>query len=363
MNFQQSITTTVPQALLIRHWHNYFENGQTRRTNTQPYSLMPVDPNALIRKTLLRKGAESYRARTVCLGLITIAMRCPQRGFVVDAEGTNTAERISGAKGIPEPDIRSEMELVANKEVVWIAHVACHNERGAIQEKLTTTMGMPEPDVRVDPELTERKECGRVSHVACHTQTPTLPPQLQPELIHLGNPSATAPDLHIEWGYPIVDKGNGSETERRLSKGLEKLLYTDKEELKEVETVACHTLTSMLAPQYPVACHSTTLLSSTPSSVPRDTERGAIQKESKAATGMSEPDVCAYPELIPNNELKWVSHVACHTQTPTLDPQYPVACHTERVAFERGQQSPGKLSTNFQFTNSVNPIVLTIFWA
>jgi hypothetical protein len=115
---------------------------------------------------------------------------------------------------------------------------------------------------------------------------------LQPELIHLDNPSATAPDLHIEWEYHIVDKGNGPETERRLPKALEKLLSADKEDVKEVETVACHSVTPSSSTSKPVACHthapvleaetsvachSATSLSSTPNSVACHTESVGIQ--------------------------------------------------------------------------------------
>jgi hypothetical protein len=106
MNFQPSATTTVHQAILIRHGHNYFENGQTRRIKNLSYSLMPVDHNAIIRKTLLRKGEEVYRALTVFSELISIATRRPQRGLVADAQGPITAERITGATGMNEPDVR-----------------------------------------------------------------------------------------------------------------------------------------------------------------------------------------------------------------------------------------------------------------
>jgi hypothetical protein len=104
MNFQPSTTTTVPQALLIRHWYNYFENGQTRSIKNLTYSFMPVDHNAIVRKALL-------------------------------------------------------------------------------------------------------------------------------------------PDLHIDWEYPIVDNGNGLEAEPRLPETLEKPLYIEKEGVKEVEDVACHSVT------------------------------------------------------------------------------------------------------------------------
>lgn len=119
--------------------------------------------------------------------------------------------------------------------------VACHTERVAIQEKLTTITRIFEPDIRAGLKLLARKEVGRISHVACHMQTPTLTPQHQPELIQLDHPPAAAPDPHIEWEYPIIDKGNSPETERRIPKSMEHLLSIDKEDIKETEDVACHT--------------------------------------------------------------------------------------------------------------------------
>jgi hypothetical protein len=255
MNFQLSNITTVPQAILIRHWHNYFENGQTRRIKNLTYSLMPVDHNAIVRKTLLRKGAEGYRALTVFAELISIATRCPQRGLVVDAQGPITAERIAGATGMSDPDVRSGLELLASKEVGWITHVACPKKLIVSGSLRTGRKGKP----------------------------------LQPELIHLDNPSETSPDLHIEWEYHIVDKGNGPETERRLPKALEKLLSADKEDVKEVETVACHTPTPVLEGQKPVACHNATSLSSNPNSVACHTEGVAIQKEPTTGTVIKKP--------------------------------------------------------------------------
>jgi hypothetical protein len=240
MNFQLSTTTTVSQAILIRHWHNYFENGQTRRIKNLTYSLMPVDHNAIVRKTLLRKGAEGYRALIVFAELISIATRCPQRGLVVDAQGPITAERIAGATGMSDPDVRSGLELLASKEVGWITHVACPKKLIVSGSLRTGRKGKP----------------------------------LQPELIHLDNPSEDSPDLHVEWEYHIVEKGSGPETERRLPKALEKLLSTDKEEVKDVDAVACHTHTPVLETQKPVACH---------------TESVGIKKESTTATIIEKP--------------------------------------------------------------------------
>jgi hypothetical protein len=57
----------------------------------------------------------------------------------------------------------------------------------------------------------------------------------------IDNSSAAAHDPHIEWEYPIMDKGNGPETERRLPKALENLLSAEKQEVAKTDTVACHT--------------------------------------------------------------------------------------------------------------------------
>jgi hypothetical protein len=357
MNFQLSNTTTVPQAILIRHWHNYFENGQTRRIKNLTYSLMPVDHNAIVRKTLLRKGAEGYRALIVFAELMSIATRSPQRGLVVDVQEPITAERITGATGMSETEVRSVLELLASKYLKWISHVACHNaqpstpnptavachtqtptldpqnpvachtEHVAIQEDSIAATKKTDLEVRKMLELIASKYFKWISHVAyhsaqpsspkptavaCHTQTPTLALKylvagpkklivsgslrtgrkgkpLQPELIHLDNPPAPAPDLRIEWEYLIVDKGSGPETERRLPTAPEKPLSADKEGVKEVETVACHTQTPTLAPQHPVACHRATPPSSNPSAVACHTEAVAIQKDPTAATTIKKP--------------------------------------------------------------------------
>jgi hypothetical protein len=72
----------------------------------------------------------------------------------------------------------------------------------------------------------------------------------------IDNSSAAASDPQMEWEYPIMDKGNGSETELHLPKALENLLSAAKEEVAKTDTVACHTETPTLSPQHSVACHS-----------------------------------------------------------------------------------------------------------
>ena len=72
----------------------------------------------------------------------------------------------------------------------------------------------------------------------------------------IDNSSAAAHDPHIEWEYPIVDKGNGPETERRLPKALENLLSAEKQEVAKRDTVACHTTQPSSLPSQSVACHT-----------------------------------------------------------------------------------------------------------
>jgi hypothetical protein len=69
-----------------------------------------------------------------------------------------------------DPDVRSGLELLASKEVGWIAHVACHTERVAIQKESTTTTGVTDPDVRAGPELLVINELKWKSHGACHAE-------------------------------------------------------------------------------------------------------------------------------------------------------------------------------------------------
>jgi hypothetical protein len=142
--------------------------------------------------------------------------------LTIQPQGPITAERMAGATGMSEPDVRSGLELIAGECVAWITHVACHKEQIVSGSLRTGRRGKP----------------------------------LQPELIHLDNPSATAPDPHIEWIYPIVDQGSGPETECCLPKTLEKLLATDTEWVRGVEAVACHIQNPTLDPQHTVACHS-----------------------------------------------------------------------------------------------------------
>jgi len=234
-----SITTTTPQAILIKNWHIYFENGQTRRIKNLTYSLSPVDHSSITRKALLRKGAAGHTALAVFSELVGLAARCPQRGLLVEGTGPITSEHIAAITGLGLSDVEAGLELLASKEVAWITHEAC-------PKKLIVSGSL-------------RK--GRKGR------------PLQPELVHVDNPHADSPDLHIEWEYAIVDKGNGPETERRLPKGLKNLLDAEKEEDTKQEDVACHKTAPRSntppAPAKPVACHTNKPASRMPENVAR----------------------------------------------------------------------------------------------
>jgi hypothetical protein len=235
MNLQPSTTTTVRQTLLIRHGHNYFENGPTRRIKNLTYSLMPVDHNAIV-----RKGAEGYRALTVFAELINIATCCSQRGLVVDAqEGPITAKRIARTTGMSEPDAspRSGLELLANKYLKSISSVACHN----------ATPSSPIPNA-----------------VACHTQTPTLTP-LHPVARHNATSLSSTPSTvacHIK--RVAIQKVSAAAT------GI-----SDPDIRASPEPIANKELNSIS----PVACHNATPPSPIPNAVACHTEDVAIQKK------------------------------------------------------------------------------------
>lgn len=202
-----SITSTPPQAILIKNWHIYFENGQTRRIKNLTYILSPVDHSSITRKALLRKGAAGHTALAVFSELVGLAARCPQRGLLVEGTGPITPEHIAATTGLAQGDVEAGLELLASKEVAWITDVTC-------PQKLIVSGSL-------------RK--GRKGK------------PLQPELVHVDNPHSDSPDLHIEWEYVIVDKGSGPETERRLPTALKKLLDAEKEKDTKHEYVACHT--------------------------------------------------------------------------------------------------------------------------
>lgn len=245
---------TTPKAILIKNWHIYFENGQTRRIKNLTYSLSPVDHSSITRKALLRKGAAGHTALAVFSELIGLAARCPQRGLLVEGTGPITAEHIAATTGLAQSDVEAGLELLASKDITWITHVAC-------PQKLIVSGSL-------------RK--GRKGK------------PLQPELVHLDNPHPDSPDLHIEWEYTIVDKGNGPETERRLPQGLKNLL----EAKKEADNVACH------------------------------------KKEMRSNTNRPED-----------------KNVACHTPTPKKPNTPKVACHTEGVDIQSSFIKP-KQKTN-----------------
>jgi len=207
MNSINTTTTPTPQALLIKNWNQYFENGQTRRIKNLAYSLMQVDHDPLTRKLLLRKGAEGYRALAVFAELVGIAARCPQRGLLADSKGPVMPDRIAAMTGLALGEVEAGLELLASKDVAWITHVACPQRLIVSGSLRTGRKGKP----------------------------------LQPELVHLDDTSSDSPDLHIEWEYAIIDKGHGPETERRLPSALKRLLDAQKEGSRVNETVACHT--------------------------------------------------------------------------------------------------------------------------
>ncbi len=232
-------STTSPQAILIKNWAIYFENGQTRRIKNLTYSLSPVDYSSMTRKTLLQKGAAGYQALAVFSELIDMATRCPQRGLLVESTGPITPEQIAARTGMPLEDVVQSLELLANKAVAWIGYVACPQRLIVSGSLRTGRKGKP----------------------------------LQPELVQLDNPHPQSPDLHIEWEYAIVDKGNGPETERRLPKPLKRLLDAEKAGDTEPENVACHKqepCSNTPNPKAkPVACHTKTPPSEMPENVAR----------------------------------------------------------------------------------------------
>ncbi len=243
-----TIQTTQPQAILIKDWQIYFENGQTRRIKNLTYHLSPVDHSSLVRKALLRKGSAGYQALAVFSELIDLATRCPQRGLLVEGTGPIMPEDIAARTGIALEDVTRSLELLASKEVAWTQYVACPKRLIVSGSLRTGRKGKP----------------------------------LQPELVHLDNPHPESPDLHIEWEYAIVDKGHGPETERRLPKPLKRLLDAEKEEDTEPKAVACHTKKSCSNAPKPketsVACHTKT----PPSGMPENVARHILRPKSQS---------------------------------------------------------------------------------
>ena len=220
-----SLDTKTNNALLIKDWHLYFENGQTRRIKNLTYTLSEVDHDSITRKMLLRMGAEGYRALVVFSEIVGMAARCPQRGLLADNKGPITVRRIAGATGMTESDVTAGLELLASADVSWITYVPC--------PRCLICSG----SLRVG-----RKD------------RPTAP-----EFVSVDNPSPDAPDLHIEWEYAIIDKGNGPETERRLPKAIQRLL-----DAETGENVACHSK----KPDFPKDRPKETVCSNTPKPAP-----------------------------------------------------------------------------------------------
>ena len=221
-----STPSTTPKAILIKNWHIYFENGQTRRIKNLTYSLSPVDNSSITRKALLRKGAAGHTALAVFSELIGLAARCPQRGLLVEGTGPITPEHIAATTGLAQIDVETGLELLASKDVAWITYVACPKKLIVSGSLRKGRKGKP----------------------------------LQPELVHIESPHSGLPDLHIEWEYAIVDKGSGPETERRLPAALKNLLNAEKEKDTKPEPVACHKKeprpNTLPSPQKPVAYHT-----------------------------------------------------------------------------------------------------------
>jgi hypothetical protein len=188
---------------------------------------MLVDHNAIVRKTLLRKGGEGHRARIAFVELISTPTPCPQRVLVLDAERLITAARIAPATRMPEPDVLTGLELLTSKGVKRISPVACHSaqasyrnptvvachtERVFIQKESTTTTRMSEPDVRVGPKLIANKEVVWIPPVACHTHPSTLTPK-HPVACHRATPTSLTPSTvacHTEG--PAIQKESSTAT-------------------------------------------------------------------------------------------------------------------------------------------------------
>ncbi len=260
-----STQTTQPQALLIKNWQIYFENGQTRRIKNLTYSLSPVDYSSMTRKALLRKGAAGHTALAVFSELIDLATRCPQRGLLVEGTGPITPEDIAARTGIALEDVTQSLELLASKEVAWTRYVACPKRLIVSGSLRTGRKGKP----------------------------------LKPELVHVDNPHPESPDLHIEWEYAIVDKGHGPETERRLPKPLKRLLDAEKERDTEPEPVACHTqkpCSNTPNPKAkPVACHAKAPSSGMPENVARHILRPKSQNAPAVACHTEGVDIEKQP--------------------------------------------------------------------
>ena len=283
-----SITTASPKAILIKNWHIYFENGQTRRIKNLTYSLSPVDHSSITRKALLRKGAAGHTALAVFSELIDLATRCPQRGLLVDGAGPITLEHIASTTGLAQGDVELGLEVLASKEVAWITHVACPRKLIVSGSLRKGRKGKP----------------------------------LQPELVHIDNPHPDSPDLHIEWEYAIVDKGQGPETERRLPKGLENLLDAEKEADTKKEDVACHKKAPRSntppAPPKPVACHTNKPTTSMPENVARDILRPKEKHSPTVACHSEGVDIQSKPITVTEADRRAVDRFVQDLETTGL---------------------------------------------
>jgi hypothetical protein len=132
---------------------------------------------------------------------------------VVDAQGPITAERIAGATGMSEPDVRLEPKLIVNKELKCFIHVACHSAHASSPNSDAVACHRQTPALNLE------------HRVACHISTPTSP-----------NPSTVA---CLTEGVVIQKEMTTSigMTGPDVRKGLEPLAS---KELKGITRVACH---------------------------------------------------------------------------------------------------------------------------
>ena len=152
MHIDSTNTTTPTKALLIKNWHIYFENGQTRRIKNLTYSLSPVDHSSITRKALLRKGAAGHTALAVFSELIGLAARRLPQGLrkLLDAEKERVKEGIAVACHAPAP--RSNTPPRSPQPV------ACHTNKPA------SAIGKNVARHSLSPK------CNYAPTVACHTE-------------------------------------------------------------------------------------------------------------------------------------------------------------------------------------------------
>lgn len=221
----------APKAILINHWKLYFENGQTRRIKNLAYTLTPVDHDAITRKELMREPG-GHTALVLFHELIGMAASCPQRGLLASARGVITPGIIAADTGLTIEDVKAGLRKL--EEVFWISHILC-------------------PQSLIVSGSLRKGRKGRPK---------------QPEIVTVDAATEDSPDLHIEWEYHIVDKGNGPETEKRLPEAIERLLNPEPEGVAlsindlrlaartVAKGVACHSKAAKEDAPEEVACHT-----------------------------------------------------------------------------------------------------------